>query len=111
MTTDDIGLSYQVWGSVTAAGVPEAKRMARQRGSRSSATVRMVRSCTERERLSDSSPRSRGAAPGFPAGKFAGAKHVQEVLLVAALVGLGTAIHLPRLRRTGGRALIRALAS
>lgn len=31
------------------------------------------------------------------------AKHVQEVLLVAALVGLGTGIHLTTLRRTGGR--------
>jgi uncharacterized membrane protein YadS len=30
---------------------------------------------------------------------------VQEVLLTAALVGLGTGISLPTLRRTGGRAL------
>lgn len=33
------------------------------------------------------------------------AKTVQEVLLAAALVGLGTGIYLPTLRRTGGRAL------
>lgn len=38
------------------------------------------------------------------------AKHVQEVLLDAALVGLGTGIHLTALRRTGGRALVLALA-
>ncbi len=46
-----------------------------------------------------------------PAGLLAGAKHVQEVFLVAALFGLGTGIHLPTLRRTGGKALILALAS
>jgi uncharacterized integral membrane protein (TIGR00698 family) len=46
-----------------------------------------------------------------PAGLLAGARHAQEVLLVAALFGLGTGIHLPTLRRTGGRALILALAS
>lgn len=39
------------------------------------------------------------------------AQHVQEVLLVAALVGLGTGIHISTLRRTGGRALVLALAS
>jgi uncharacterized integral membrane protein (TIGR00698 family) len=37
------------------------------------------------------------------------AKTVQEVLLAAALVGLGTGIHLPTLRRTGGRALLLGL--
>ncbi len=47
----------------------------------------------------------------LPAGILAGAKHVQEILLVAALFGLGTGIHLPTLRRTGGKALILALAS
>lgn len=47
----------------------------------------------------------------LPAGVLAGAKHVQEVLLVAALFGLGTGIHFPTLRRTGGKALILALAS
>lgn len=41
-----------------------------------------------------------------PAGALAGAKLVQEVLLVAALAGLGTTIHLPTLWRTGGRSLI-----
>ena len=40
-----------------------------------------------------------------------GAKTVQEVLLAAALVGLGTGIHLPTLRRTGGRALLLGLFS
>jgi uncharacterized membrane protein YadS len=39
------------------------------------------------------------------------AKDAQNVLLAAALVGLGTGIHLPTLRRTGGRALILGLAS
>ena len=38
-------------------------------------------------------------------------KIVQEVLLAAALVGLGTGIHLPTLRRTGGRALALGLVS
>ena len=39
------------------------------------------------------------------------AKTLQEVLLAAALVGLGTGIHLPTLRRTGGRALVLGLVS
>lgn len=39
------------------------------------------------------------------------AKTVQGVLLAAALVGLGTGIHLPTLRRTGGRALLLGLLS
>ncbi len=39
------------------------------------------------------------------------AKNVQGVLLAAALVGLGTGIHLPTLRRTGGRALLLGLLS
>jgi uncharacterized integral membrane protein (TIGR00698 family) len=39
------------------------------------------------------------------------ARTAQQVLLTAALVGLGTGIHLPTLLRTGGRALGLALAS
>lgn len=39
------------------------------------------------------------------------AKHLQEVLLAAALVGLGTGIHVTTLRRTGGRALVLGLTS
>ena len=46
-----------------------------------------------------------------PASVLAGAKDVQEVLLVAALAGLGTTIRLSTLRRTGGKALILGLAS
>ena len=46
-----------------------------------------------------------------PADVLAGAKQVQSVLLVAALVGLGTGISLRTLRRTGGRALALGLAS
>jgi len=46
-----------------------------------------------------------------PAGVLAGAKVVQQVLLVAALVGLGTGIHLAMLRRTGARALVLGLSS
>lgn len=46
-----------------------------------------------------------------PAGLLTGAKTTQEILLVAALVGLGTGIHLPTLRRTGGRALTLGLLS
>lgn len=47
----------------------------------------------------------------LPASVLAIAKHVQEVLLVAALVGLGTGIHRTTLRRTGGRALLLGLGS
>ena len=46
-----------------------------------------------------------------PVGALDVARHVQEVLLVAALVGLGTGIQLGTLRRTGGRALVLGLAS
>ncbi len=46
-----------------------------------------------------------------PAPVLAGTATVQQVLLVAALVGLGTQIQLPMLRRTGGRALVLAGAS
>lgn len=45
------------------------------------------------------------------AGALSAAKDVQQVLLAAALVGLGTGIHLPTLRRTGGRALVLGLLS
>lgn len=47
----------------------------------------------------------------LPSGVLAGAKTVQGVLLAAALVGLGTGIHLPTLRRTGGKALVLGLLS
>lgn len=47
----------------------------------------------------------------LPAGVLAGAKELQQVLLAAALVGLGTGIHLPTLRRTGGPALVLGLTS
>lgn len=47
----------------------------------------------------------------LPGGVLAAAKDFQQVLLVAALVGLGTTIYLPKLRRTGGRGLVLALAS
>ncbi len=46
-----------------------------------------------------------------PAPALAFAEGVQQVMLVAALVGLGTGIHLAVLRRTGGRALALGLAS
>jgi uncharacterized integral membrane protein (TIGR00698 family) len=46
-----------------------------------------------------------------PRAVLAGAGTVQTVLLTAALVGLGTGIHLPTLRRTGGRALVLGLLS
>lgn len=46
-----------------------------------------------------------------PLGALEGAKHVQEVLLVAALAGLGTTIHLPTLWRTGGRSLLLGVLS
>ena len=39
------------------------------------------------------------------------AGEIQEVLLVAALFGLGTTINLRSLRRTGGRTLLLGLAS
>lgn len=47
----------------------------------------------------------------LPAEVLAVATQVQVVLLVAALVGLGTGIHVSTLRRTGGRALALALLS
>jgi uncharacterized integral membrane protein (TIGR00698 family) len=46
-----------------------------------------------------------------PAEVLGAAKTVQGVVLAAALVGLGTGIHLPTLRRTGGRALLLGLLS
>jgi uncharacterized integral membrane protein (TIGR00698 family) len=39
------------------------------------------------------------------------ARQAQGILLAAALVGLGTTIHLPTLRRTGGRAVLLGLGS
>jgi uncharacterized integral membrane protein (TIGR00698 family) len=47
----------------------------------------------------------------LPAEVLTGAEHVQSVLLVAALVGLGTGINLRTLRRTGGRSLVLGLVS
>jgi uncharacterized integral membrane protein (TIGR00698 family) len=47
----------------------------------------------------------------LPEPALAAAADAQHVLLVAALVGLGTGIHLPTLRRTGPRALALGLAS
>lgn len=47
----------------------------------------------------------------LPAEVLGVAKHIQEVLLVAALIGLGTGIRLTTLRRTGGPALVLALSS
>lgn len=51
------------------------------------------------------------STPLIPDRPAAAARHVQHVLLVAALFGLGTGIHLPTLRRTGGRTLALGLAS
>lgn len=47
----------------------------------------------------------------LPAGALTVARDVQQVLLVAALVGLGAGIHWRVLRSTGGRALALGLAS
>ncbi|GAA3574543.1 putative sulfate exporter family transporter [Microlunatus spumicola] len=47
----------------------------------------------------------------LPAHLLHAVQQVQSVLLVAALVGLGTGIRLSVLRRTGGRALVLGLAS
>ncbi|WP_432505723.1 YeiH family protein [Kineococcus arenarius] len=47
-----------------------------------------------------------GSTGWLPAVALDAARTAQEVLLVAALVGLGTGIHLPTLRRTGGRAVL-----
>jgi uncharacterized integral membrane protein (TIGR00698 family) len=46
-----------------------------------------------------------------PSTVLASAKTVQGALLAAALVGLGTGIHLPALRRAAGRALLLGLLS
>ncbi|MEW2544930.1 putative sulfate exporter family transporter [Streptomyces sp. NPDC047002] len=47
----------------------------------------------------------------LPARLLADAKTLQSVLLVAALFGLGTGIHVPNLVRTGGRSLVLGLTS
>jgi uncharacterized integral membrane protein (TIGR00698 family) len=47
----------------------------------------------------------------LPAEVLSSAAAAQELLLVAALVGLGTGVHLSTLRRTGGRALVLGLSS
>ncbi len=47
----------------------------------------------------------------LPDGALSGARVVQQVLLAAALFGLGTGIHVATLRRTAGRALLLGLAS
>ncbi len=47
----------------------------------------------------------------LPDGLLAGVKSVQSVLLVAALFGLGTGIHVPVLVRTGRRSLVLGLIS
>jgi uncharacterized integral membrane protein (TIGR00698 family) len=47
----------------------------------------------------------------MPAASLQTTKSVQGILLAAALVGLGTTIHLPTLRRTGARAILLGLAS
>lgn len=47
----------------------------------------------------------------LPAGLLGAATTVQHIVLAAALVGLGTGIHLPSLKRTGGRVLLLGLAS
>lgn len=52
--------------------------------------------------------RSTGALPDQ---LLAGAEKVQQLLLLAALFGLGTTINLRSLRRTGGRALLVGLVS
>ncbi|WP_354644862.1 YeiH family protein [Kitasatospora camelliae] len=51
------------------------------------------------------------SALDLPAGLLSGAAHAQELLLAAALFGLGTAVHLPSLARTGGRVAALGLAS
>ncbi|EME97938.1 hypothetical protein H340_23908 [Streptomyces mobaraensis NBRC 13819 = DSM 40847] len=52
--------------------------------------------------------RSTGLVPG---GVLDGAQHAQELLLAAALSGLGSAVHLPSLVRTGGRVAALGLCS
>ncbi|MFI7520424.1 YeiH family protein [Micromonospora globbae] len=52
--------------------------------------------------------RSTGWLPGTV---LDGAAHAQEILLAAALFGLGSAVHLPTLARTGGRAALLGLSA
>jgi uncharacterized integral membrane protein (TIGR00698 family) len=47
----------------------------------------------------------------LPAGVLSFAGHIQELLLAAALFGLGSAVHLPTLARTGGRVAALGLCS
>ncbi len=52
--------------------------------------------------------RSTGQVPG---GAIDAAQDAQELLLAAALFGLGSAVHLPTLVRTGGRVAALGLCS
>ncbi|MFD0383800.1 hypothetical protein ACFQ2B_20110 [Streptomyces stramineus] len=52
--------------------------------------------------------RSTGRVPGSALDL---AQHAQELLLAAALFGLGSAVHLPTLTRTGGRVAALGLCS
>nr|WP_254553201.1 putative sulfate exporter family transporter [Kitasatospora sp. MMS16-BH015] len=47
----------------------------------------------------------------LPAGLLSGAQNAQELLLAFALFGLGSAIHLPTMAKTGGRVALLGLAS
>lgn len=47
----------------------------------------------------------------LPGGALDAAQHAQELLLAAALFGLGSAVHLPTLTRTGGRVAALGLCS
>jgi uncharacterized integral membrane protein (TIGR00698 family) len=51
------------------------------------------------------------SAVAVPGGVLTAAQSLQELLLAAALFGLGSAIHLPTLARTGGRVAALGLAS
>jgi uncharacterized membrane protein YadS len=51
------------------------------------------------------------SAVAVPGDVLTAAQTVQELLLAAALFGLGSAIHLPTLARTGGRVAALGLAS
>jgi uncharacterized integral membrane protein (TIGR00698 family) len=52
-----------------------------------------------------------GSTGLLPAEVLSFAATAQKILLVAALVGLGTGVHLSMVRRTGGRALVLGLCS
>ena len=109
-----VKLSRVVLLAPLVAGVGLARRRAGRCRDRHATAPRVTargRRCCRCSSWASCGHRARAAPGVLRAPVLDEAKAVQEVLLVAALVGLGTGIHLPTLRRTGGRALVLGLLS